>query len=122
MCAASIGFAWACDSGSSGDGGSDATSEPPVDICSTFTTAGDKCSHASTVVCFQDPTCEAGNGCSCKATDAGPTWECYTPPECLHPCTSSPYVDAQPCDSGSDVVAVPDAGDASDDSADAASE
>ncbi len=98
MCAASLGLAWACDSGSSGDGGTDANSEAIVDICSTFTSVGDKCAHSSGVVCFRDPTCEAGNGCSCKDTDAGPTWECFTPPECVNPCNSSPYADAQGCD------------------------
>jgi hypothetical protein len=122
VCAASLGFAAACDSGSSSDGGTDATSEQVVDICSTFTTAGDKCLKASNVVCFRDYTCEAGNGCTCKDSDGGPTWECYTPPECIHPCSSSPLVDAE-CPDASDGATTDDGGDAGDDgAADAAAE
>lgn len=120
MCAASLGFAWACDSGSSGDGGTDANSEQIVDICSTFTTAGDKCTKASNVVCFRDYTCEAGNGCSCKESDAGPTWECVYPPECQHPCSSSPYSDAACPDASDGAAPTDDGGDAG--AADAAAE
>ncbi len=104
----------ACNSDSSSGDAGDATTEPPIDICTTFTFVGDHCAHASTaIVCF--PVCEAGGGCSCKATDAGPEWECFTPPECTSPCgNTSPLVDSGDCDAsdGSAETGTDDAGDA----------
>jgi hypothetical protein len=108
----------ACNGDSSNDGGTDATTEQPFDICATFTSAGQSCDHASNVVCFKDPNCNLPNGCSCKASDAGPTWVCTTPPECIAPCgNTSPLSDAA-CDAeagdDADVDAGDDAGDAAD--------
>jgi len=101
MCALTLG---ACNGDNSNDGGADATTEPVADLCdiNAFTGNGNACPHASTRVCFQDPTCEAGNGCTCENQGGSPKWNCYTPPECLYPCSSSPLTDAQPCDAGED--------------------
>jgi hypothetical protein len=99
----------ACNSDSSNDGGIDATSEGPLDICGEFTGVGLSCPHLSTVICF--PVCEAVGGCQCKSGEAGPTWECTTPPECFDPCgNTSPENDAS-CDA-SDGATFEDAGDA----------
>jgi hypothetical protein len=109
LCVLTLG----CSDDSSGDGGPDSTAEAAPDLCDIdlFTGNGNACPHASTRVCFGDPTCEAGNGCTCENQAGSPTWSCFTPPECLFPCTSSPFVDAAPCDGGDETSAGDDAGD-----------
>lgn len=108
LCALALG---ACDGDSSNDGGADATAESAADLCdiNLFSGNGNACPHASTRVCFSDPSCEAGNGCTCKDTNGSPTWSCFTPPECLFPCSSSPLSDAA-CDSGDETSTGDDAG------------
>ncbi len=115
---------WACNGDSTTDGGTDATTEPPIDLCSQFTNAGATCPHASNaIVCFYEPSCEASNGCTCSASSSGPVWKCNTPPECIQPCgNSSPLADAS-CEAGDASpkdAAIEDAGtDATDSGADA---
>ena len=103
----------ACNGDNSNDGGADATSEPTVDLCdiNAFTGNGNACPHVSTRVCFSDPTCDAGNGCTCKSVNGNPTWSCYTPPECTGGC--SPIADGG-CDAGADAPAEASPADASD--------
>jgi hypothetical protein len=110
LCALTLG---ACNGDSSNDGGTDATAEPAVDLCdiNAFTGNGNACPRASTRVCFADPTCEAGNGCTCKDQGGTPKWSCYTPPECTGGC--SPIADGG-CDAAADAPA-----EAADDSGDA---
>jgi hypothetical protein len=114
---------WACDSDSSSDGGSDATTEPNVDLCdpNAFIASGGSghtCPNVSSRVCF--PVCDAGGGCTCTGTDIGPIWECYNPPACV-PCNDSPFADAGCPDA--DAGPVIDASDASsDDASDAGDE
>ena len=110
LCALTLG---ACNGDSTNDGGADATTEPAVDLCdiNAFTGNGNACPHVSTRVCFSDPTCEAGNGCTCKDMGGSPTWSCFTPPECKGGC--SPVADGG-CDAGNDAPT-----EASDDSGDA---
>jgi len=109
LCALTLG---ACNGDSSNDGGADATTETGPDLCdyNSFTGNGNACPHASTRVCFSDPTCEAGNGCTCKDMNGSPTWSCFTPDECKFPCSSSPFVDAAPCDAGDDSSPTIDSG------------
>ena len=98
LCALALG---GCNGDSSNDGGSDATTESAVDLCdiNAFTGNGNACPHASTRVCFADPTCDASNGCTCKEQNGTPTWSCFTPPECKGGC--SPVADGG-CDAGDD--------------------
>ena len=110
-----------CSSDSSSDGGSDATTEPAVDLCSTFTAVGQPCDHVSNRNCF--PVCEASDpgGCKCVASDAGPVWTC-TLGACSTGCMN------ENCDGGTDAsdgaTGTTDSGtDASDDgSSDSATE
>ena len=105
----------ACNSDNSGDGGADATTEPPVDLCAAFTSAGESCPHVSTRNCF--PICEASDpgGCKCVASDAGPIWECSTGGCSIGCLNSSPLCDAGDGGDGSGPEASTDA---SDDTAD----
>ena len=104
LCALVLG---ACNGDSNGDGGSDATTESAVDLCDidAFLASGgngNACPHASSRVCFTDPTCEAGNGCTCKDINGSPTWSCYTPPECTGGCS---LIGDAACDAGPDAPA-----------------
>jgi hypothetical protein len=98
LCALTLG---ACNSDSSNDGGTDATTEQAPDLCDVdaFLASGgngNACPHASTRVCFQDPSCEASTGCVCKGST--PTWSCFpTPPECSGGCS---LLDDGGCDAG----------------------
>ena len=86
----------ACDSGSNNDGGLDVTTEPPIDLCSMFTSVGDTCPYVSKLHC--DPACDGGCWCYCAATDTGPRWACTQCPSDCSGCQSTSPL----CDGGSD--------------------
>ncbi len=64
------------------DGGADA-SAVVVDLCDAFTGVETACPFASPERCF--PACEA-SGCYCRATAAGPRWDCVTDLSCVPDC------------------------------------
>jgi len=80
-----------CSNGNAaGDAGAgDATTADDTDgsepaICTEFTEAGAPCPTASPVRCF---ACgDASAGCYCRSTSDGPRWTCITDPSCF-PCT-----------------------------------
>ena len=89
-----------CNSDSSNDGGTDATTEPPIDICTMVTGVGTPCPYISNTWCDPIPNCMVASGCQCRGSDTGPRWVCVTPPECTSQCMSSSPL----CDAGVDAT------------------